>query len=294
MTTLDTAPPRLAPQEFGLRNVKRSASHTVLSVVVLVLALAVLASILTNPRFEWDVVAQYLTYPRVLAGIATTLWLTVLVVALGLLGGVIIAVARQSKYAVISRLAWAFTWFFRSVPMLVQLIFWYNLAALYPRIAVSVPFVGDLVDIDTNAVITPFVAVIVGFALHEAAYMSEIVRSGLNAVPKGQWLAGRSLGMTEGLLFRKVVFPQVMRVIVPTMGNETISVMKMTSLVSVIAVTDLLYSVQLIYGVNFKTIPLLVVATIWYLIITILLGLLQSFLEKHYGKSQRSAARRAQ
>lgn len=290
MSSEPLAPPKV---EFGLKHVRRSRANLLLSVLALGITAVVLAAILSNPRFEWDVVAEYLTFPSVLSGIGTTLWLTVLVVLLGLVGGVLIAIARLSSVKVVQTIAWAFTWFFRSVPMLVQLIFWYNLAALVPRIEITLPFAGTIVDVDTNSVITPFVAVIVGFALHEAAYMSEIVRSGLNAVPRGQWLAGRSLGMSEGLLFRKIVFPQVMRVIVPTMGNEAISVMKMTSLVSVIAVTDLLYSVQLIYGVNFKTIPLLVVATIWYLVMTIALGLLQSALEKYYGKSQKSVARRA-
>lgn len=275
---------------FGTRYLGRNINHLLLSIVALVIAVWVAIELLQNPNFQWDTVAHYITAPTILSGVGTTLWLTFLVMALGLIGGVIIAVLRQSKIRVVAALAWSFIWFFRSVPMLVQLIFWYNLAALFPTLVLALPFVGEILSVSTNDVITPFVAVIIGFTLHEAAYMSEIVRSGLNAVPRGQWLAGRSLGMTEGGLFRRVVFPQVMRVIVPTLGNEAISVMKMTSLVSVIAVTDLLYSVQIIYGNNFKTIPLLIVAAIWYLLMTIVLGSLQALLEKYYGRSQRSVA----
>ena len=270
---------------------RRPARHNLaMSAVVLVIAGFALFSIARNHRFQWGVVSTYLTTGTVLRGLLTTFWLTFLVVALGLVGGVLVALLRRSRVPVISRLAWLFTWFFRSVPMLVQIIFWFNFAALYPTLSFGIPGGPTFVSAPTNSVISPLVAVIIGFALHESAFMGEIIRAGLNSVPPGQWQAARSLGMTEGRLLRRIVLPQVIRVVLPTIGNEAISVMKETSLISVIAVTDLLYSVQLIYSSNFQTVPLLIVATIWYLMFTIVLGLLQWQLERRFGRSVRVAA----
>ena len=289
------ASPAAAPAAATWRTPRRGAREN-LAISALALALACLLaySVSRNRRFEWHTVGHYLGAHTVLKGLGLTLWLTCVVMVLGIIGGAIVALLRRSRYSAIARLAWAFTWFFRSVPMLVQILFWFNLAALYPTLSFGVPAGPTFVRASTNSVISPFVAVIIGFALHESAYMSEIMRTGLESVPKAQWQAGRSIGMTEGKLLRRVVLPQVIRVIIPTLGNEAISVMKETSLVSVIAVTDLLYSVQLIYGSNFQTIPLLIVATIWYLIMTIALGLLQYALERHYGRSLRFVSTPAQ
>ena len=264
-----------------------------ISVVVLVLVALAAYSVARNPRFQWGVVREYFTASTVLKGLGLTMWLTLVVMVLGLVGGAIVALMHRSRYRGVAGVAWAFTWFFRSVPMLVQILFWFNLAALYPTLSLGIPGGPALFSVKTNAVISPFTAVIIGFALHESAYVSEIIRTGLSSVPKGQWMAGRSIGMTEGTLLRRVILPQVVRVIIPTLGNEAISVMKETTLVSVIAVTDLLYSVQLIYGSNFQTIPLLIVATLWYLIMTILLGMVQYGVERHYGRSLRSVSRRS-
>ena len=276
-----THTPLPAPRRGGRQNLGISA-------VMLALVCLLGYSVSRNKRFQWHTVGQYVGAHTVLKGLGLTLWLTFVVMALGMVGGAVVALLRRSRHPAIARAAWAFTWFFRSVPMLVQILFWFNLAALYPTLSLGVPAGPTFVHASTNSVITPFVAVIIGFALHESAYMAEIIRTGLSSVPNGQWLAGRSIGMTEGKLLRRVVLPQVIRVIIPTLGNEAISVMKETSLVSVIAVTDLLYSVQLIYGSNFQTIPLLIVATIWYLVVTIALGGLQHLLERHFGRSLRS------
>ena len=151
-------------------------------------------------------------------------------------------------------------WFFRGTPVLVQLLFWYSIAALYPTIALGIPFGPAFVHVDANTVITPFVAAILALGLNEGAYMSEIVRAGIISVDEGQTEAAQSLGMTRLQTMRRIVLPQAMRVIIPPTGNETISMLKTTSLAIVIAVTELLYAAQLIYAVNYKMIPLLIVA----------------------------------
>ena len=263
----------------------RRMPHVVITTLVVLLMLLLITSVARNDRFQWDIIAKYLTYSTILRGIGMTLWITVMTVVLGLLGGIAIVALRSSRFRALSGAAWAFTWFFRSVPMLVQLLFWYNLAALYPHLSIGIPGGPTWWQVDTNSVIGPITAVVVGFTLHESAYMAEILRSGLAAIPRGQWQAGRSIGMTETQLYRRVVLPQVVRVVLPTIGNETINIVKETSLISVLAITDLLYAVQLIYGKNFQTIPLLIVATIWYLIITAVLGFGQSLLERRLGRS---------
>jgi polar amino acid transport system permease protein len=166
----------------------------------------------------------------------------------------------------------------------VQLLFWYNIAALYPRIALGIPFGPAFVHPDANALITPFTAAILGLGLNEGAYMAEIVRAGIISVPEGQGDAARSLGMTRLETMRRIVLPQAMRVIIPPTGNETISMLKTTSLVSVIAVADLLYAAQNIYSQNFKTIQLLIVASIWYIVCTSVLYVGQYYLERYYGR----------
>src|SRR5207342_1304334 len=149
-----------------------------------------------------------------------------------------------------------------------QILFWYNIAALYPTFGLGIPFGPTFAHFTASSVITPFVAGMLALGLNEGAYMAEIVRAGIISVEEGQAEAAQSLGMTRLLTMRRIVLPQAMRVIIPPTGNETISMLKTTSLVSVIAVTDLLYSVELIYAVNYRTIPLLIVASLWYLFVT--------------------------
>jgi polar amino acid transport system permease protein len=166
----------------------------------------------------------------------------------------------------------------------VQLLFWNFIAALYPTISLGIPFGPSFVDANANQLITPFVAAILGLGLNEGAYMSEIVRAGILSVDEGQTEAAQALGMNRLMTLRRIVLPQAMRVIIPPTGNETISMLKTSSLVSVIAYTELLYSVQLIYAVNYKQIPLLLVASIWYLFITSIMSVGQYYLERHYAR----------
>src|SRR6185369_17855121 len=171
----------------------------------------------------------------------------------------------------LSTASWIYIWLFRGTPVLVQILVFYNIAALYPTIDLGIPFGPSFVHLDANTIITPFFAAMLALGLNEGAYMSEIVRAGIISVDEGQFDAAKAVGMTQGQTMRRIVLPQSMRVIIPPTGNETISMLKYTSLASVIAVHDLLYSAQLIYDVNYKVIQLLIVASIWYLICTTVL-----------------------
>src|SRR4029079_1552251 len=175
-------------------------------------------------------------------------------------------------------------WLFRGTPVLVQLLFWQFISALYPTLSFGIPFGPEVVHCDATHLITPFTAAILGLGLNEGAYMAEIVRAGIISVDEGQTDAAQALGMSRLQTMRRIVLPQAMRVIIPPTGNETISMLKTSSLVSVIAYAELLYSVQLIYAVNFLQIPLLIVASIWYLIFTSLLSIGQYYIERHFGR----------
>ncbi len=252
------------------------------SVVVVLIAAGVLASVATNPAFEWSVVAQYLFDGQILLGLARTLELTVIAMVIGLVLGTVLAVMRLSPNRLLSTLSWAYIWFFRSVPTLVQIIFWYNFGALYPVIALRIPGGPTLFSASANTLITPMFAALAGLGLAQAAYTAEVVRAGIASVPHGQTRAAKALGMHPMTIFRRIVFPQAMRVIIPPVGNEVISMVKNTSLVSVIALAELLYTAQLIYARTYETIPLLIVASLWYLVVVSVLSAGQHVLERKY------------
>ncbi len=245
---------------------------------ILIMTILIGWSVATNPRFQWNIVRDYFWSSRVLHGLLITLELTVISMLIGIILGVILAIMRLSPNPLVAGSSFSYIWFFRGTPVLVQIIFWFNITALYPVIG----FAGH--NLNANALITPFIAGILALGLNEGAYMAEIVRAGLLSVDEGQAEAASALGMTRLQTMRRIILPQAMRVIVPPMGNETISMLKTSSLVSVIAVTELLYSVQLIYSVNYRTIPLLLVASIWYLIFTTILSIGQYYLERHFGQ----------
>jgi polar amino acid transport system permease protein len=262
----------------------RHPGRWVAAAIVLLLGIALARSMATNPRFEWDVVGQYFTSSSIVDGLRVTIELTVITMAVGIVLGVILAVMRLSLNPLVAGASGLYIWFFRGTPLLVQLLFWNNISALYPKIAVGLPFGPDLFHADANSLITPFVAAVLGLGLNEAAYMAEIVRAGIISVDEGQSEAAHALGMTRLQTMRRIVLPQAMRVIIPPTGNETISTLKNTALVSVIAYTELLYASQLIYAQNYKTIPLLMVASIWYLIVTTLLSIGQYYVERRFGR----------
>lgn len=236
-------------------------------------------SVATNPNFQWSVVAAYFTLPAVLNGLWLTLWLTAVTMVLGFALGTALAVMRLSGNPVLGALSWFYTWMFRSIPLLVQLLFWFNIGALYPSVSIGPWFAVDTVDL-----IGGTATAVIGLVLHEAAYAGEVVRAGILSIDAGQSEAAQSLGMTRLRLLRRIVLPQAMRSIIPPAGNMLIGTLKGTSIVSVIAVHDLLYSVQLIYNRNYLVIPLLLVATAWYLVVTSLLTTAQYYVERHYAR----------
>ena len=276
-------PPAAGPADIKAVPV-RHPGRWVASVVIAVLAAMFVHGLVTEKGYGWGVVGQYFFSRRVLDGLVLTIELTVIAMAIGIALGIVLAVMRLSPNPLVSGSSWVYIWFFRGTPLLVQLLFWYNLAALYPKLGLGIPFGPQFVSGSANSFITPFAAAIFGLGLNEGAYMAEIVRAGFLSVDEGQTEAAQSLGMTRLQTMRRVVLPQAMRVIIPPTGNETISMLKNTSLVSVIAVTELLYSVQLIYAANYQTIPLLIVASLWYLIVTTLLTIGQFYIERHYAR----------
>lgn len=285
MTLSTAAAPSPTGEYVELTTVPRRHPLRWVSAVVLVgLGAYLLADIFTNPNFGWDVVGLYLRDVSIVQGLVTTLVLTAICMGIGIALAILLAVMRLSANPVVRSFAFAYVSFFRGTPVLVQLLFWFNLAALYPVITFGLPGV----HLDANTLITPFIAAVLGLGLNEAAYMSEIVRAGILSVDHGQNEAASALGLTRGQTLRRIVLPQAMRVIVPPTGNETIGMLKTTALVSVLAVHDLLYSSQIIYAKNFETIPLLIVASIWYLAVTTVLGVGQYYLERRYARGNRT------
>lgn len=238
-----------------------------------------------NPAFDWPLVGQYLFNPRILQGLWTTLWLTLLVTLLSVVLGLGIAVMRLSENPVLSSLAWGYIWLFRATPMLVQLLFWFNIGYLVPTLTLGWPGLTPSVTLPTNELINALGAAILGLTLHGMAYAAEFIRGGLLAVPQGQREAATMLGLSRQQIFLKITLPQSLRSIIPALGNFLIDNLKGTSMISVVAVTELLYSAQLIYNSNYKVIPLLLVATFWYVVVTSLLSVLQSWSERYYGRS---------
>jgi polar amino acid transport system permease protein len=261
------------------------------AVVVLYLAVAVGGSMATNKRFQWSVVGHYLGRSQILHGLVVTLELTAASMVIGIVLGVALAVMRLSPNPLVSSASWLYIWFFRGTPVFVQILFWFNIPALYPNFSVGIPFGPQFAHVNLTSLITPFVAGMLALGLNEGAYMSEIVRAGIISVDEGQTEAAQSLGMTRLLTMRRIVLPQAMRVIVPPTGNETIGMLKTSSLVSAIAVTELLYSAQIIYARTYQTIQLLIVASIWYLIVTTVLSVGQYYLERYFGRGVSRQAR---
>ncbi|MFB6678087.1 amino acid ABC transporter permease [Streptomyces sp. NPDC056390] len=278
-TLAKTAPAAAGPPaetgEAQPRIVRRPRTGQWLGAAVVLVLLALAAnSVIRNDAFQWDVVADYFTSASVLRGLGLTLWLTALVMALGFALGTLLAVMRLSANPVLRSVSWGYVWLFRSMPILVQLLFWFNIGALYPHI----------LGIKTVDLFGPITVAIIGLTLHEAAYAAEVVRGGILSVDRGQIEAAQALGLSRFRRWRRIILPQAMRSIVPPAGNMLIGTLKGTSIVSVIAVQDLLYSVQLVYHRTYQVIPMLLVATIWYVVVTSLLSAGQFYVERHYAR----------
>jgi polar amino acid transport system permease protein len=271
------------PDEIKAVPVRRPGRWFAAAVVLLVAA-SIVRSIVTNPRFKWGEVGHYMFDSRILHGVVATIYLTALAMVIGIVLGVVLAVMRLSPNPIVSGASWLYIYVFRGTPILVQIIFWYNIAALFPTIALGVPFGPALVHANGNAVITVFVAAMLALGLNEGAYMAEIVRAGIISVGEGQTEAAASLGMKRLAIMRHIVLPQAMRVILPPTGNETISMLKTSSLVYTIGFAELFYEASQIFGANYETIPLLIVASLWYLVLTSVAYVGQYFIERRYGR----------
>lgn len=274
--TAPPAPVHAVPARHPLRWITAGA--------VLVLTAMLAHMLVTNPNFQWPVVRHYITDPRILAGAAATLALTAAAMAAGIAGGMLLALMRLSANPMLSGASRLYTWFFRGTPVLVQLLFWYNLQALTATMSLGVPFGPHFPAVGTDTLVTTYTAAVLGLGLNEAAYMSEIIRAGIASVGAGQADAARALGMRHLQVTRRIVLPQAMRVIIPPTGNETISMLKATSLVSVIAVTELLKATQDISSATYQVMPLLIVASLWYLIMTTVLSAGQHYTERYFSR----------
>ncbi|MFB9880316.1 amino acid ABC transporter permease [Planobispora siamensis] len=253
---------------------------------VLVLLAMAASALITNPAWEWEIVGQYLFAPSVVRSVVITLELTVMGIVLGFALGTLLALMRLSPNRLLSSVAWGYVWLFRSVPLILQLLFWYNLALLYPRLSFGVPFGPAFFDIGTMDLIGPLTAAVLGLALHQAAYAAEIVRGGLLSVDHGQREAAAALGIPRTRRLLCIILPQAMRTIVPNAGNEIIGLVKGTSVVYIMALPELFYQVQVIYNRNGRVMALLLVAAVWYLILTTALSIVQYYVERHYGRGR--------
>lgn len=282
-----TAPPdtdRTAPEQLTIVPL-RHYGRWIAALAAVAALVGVAGSLAQNDNLHWEIIGRFLFADLVFSGLVTTLWLTAASMALGLVLGTLIAVMRLSTNPVLYGMSSLFVWFFRGTPLLVQIIFWGYAAALYRYVLIGVPFTDiTFLRIETNSLLTPAVAALLALGLNEAAYTSEIVRAGIQSVDTGQTEAAHSLGMRPALTMRRIVLPQAMRVIIPPMGNETINMLKMTALVSIISAHDLMSNIQAVYAQNYQVIPMLVVASLWYLGLVTLLGIPQAWLERRYGR----------
>jgi polar amino acid transport system permease protein len=257
----------------------------VFAAAVLLLVVWVGTAVVSSHFAKWDQVRHYLTAPTILTGLLNTIVLSVVAQLVGIALGLVLAVMRLSRNSVLTTVSSVYIWFFRGTPVLVQLIFWYNIAIVFHTFTIAVPFTGiTLFSRPMNDVMTPFAAALIGLGLNEGAYMAEIVRAGILSVDEGQAEAASALGMTSGQTMRRVVLPQAVRVIIPPTGNEFISMLKTSSLAYVTTFPELMRRASDIYATNFLVIELLVVVSIWHLLLTSIASVGQYYLERRYAR----------
>ena len=281
------APPggdRTPPEQIRAIPV-RHWGRWVFALVVLLITAWIATAVISSHFAKWDQVRHYLTNASILRGLGNTVVLSVLAQLVGIGLGLVLAVMRLSRNAVLGTVSSLYIWFFRGTPVLVQLIFWYNIAIVFKTFTIAVPFTGiTLVSRPMNDVMTPFVAALLGLGLNEGAYMAEICRAGIISVAEGQTEAAYALGMSPSLTMRRIVLPQAVRVIIPPTGNEFISMLKTSSLVYVTTFNDLFRMGSNIYSTNFLVIELLIVVSIYYLLLTSVASIGQYYLERHYAR----------
>ena len=263
----------------------RYPGRTVGTVFAAVVIFAIVNSVLSNPRWGWDVFAEWFFAEPVLVGLCRTLFLTLLGTVFGFLFGTLLALARVSGSPLLASLSWGYVWLFRSIPLIVLLLILNNLGYLYETIKIGIPFTDTVfLDYPTVQLLTPFAAAFLGLTLNQSAFFAEIVRGGILSVDHGQLEAAAALGLPRRRQAFRIVLPQAMRSILPTGFNELIGLAKSTSMVYVLALPELFYTVQVIYRRNLEVIPLLMVATVWYLIIMTVLSVAQHYIERYFSK----------
>ena len=276
----DTAPGPEAIQAVPVRHPWR----WVAAAIILLLFASVAYTISTAPNLRWEQVSFWLFQHSILLGAVGTLELTVLAMVIGIVLGVTLAVMRLSPNPVMSTVSWLYIWFFRGTPVLVQLFFWWNLPLILPHIGVGIPFTSIGWHTDTVKLITPFLSSILGLGLNEGAYMAEIVRAGIISVEQGQTEAAMALGMRRLQVMQRIVLPQAMRVIIPPTGNETISMLKTSSLAFITTFGELFRVQQEVSAFNYRIVELLIVVSIWYLLFTSVLTVGQYYVERYFAR----------
>ena len=297
-TSEQSIPGDFLPSAEGWQNYSKlkavSARHPwriVGSFFVIVAIALVVQSFVTNPRWEWNVVAEYLTAASILRGLGTTIYIALSSAILGFIFGALIALARLSKSPVLSGAAWLYTWFFRSLPILVLLVIIYNWGYLYEYVGLGIPFTDiSFVKVKTVTLLGPITTAIIGLTLNEAAYSAETIRGGILSVDQGQLEAAASLGISKSRRFLRIVLPQAMRAILPNAFNSLTGLVKGTSVVYVLAVYDLFHTVQVIYNRTQRVLPMLLVAVVWYVILTTILSVLQYYTERIFSKGRARSA----
>ena len=284
MTDVDTSPPTspAAIDAVPLRHPWRLVAAAVITILVGLF----LYGMATNPAYRWNIFAKYLFNDRILFGVWNTLQLTIYSMVLAIVLGVVLAVMRLSPNPIFRSVSWVFLWIFRGTPIYVQLAFWGLIPTIYANIQLGVPFGPSFFHLNLQALSIPFLLAMLGLALNEAAYMAEIIRAGISSVPEGQSEASTALGMSWGMTMRRTVIPQAMRVIIPPTGNEVISMLKTTSLVTAVPYAFDLYSIATreIAARTFEPVPLALVAVAWYLLMTSILMVGQYYLERYYSR----------
>ncbi|WP_438353017.1 amino acid ABC transporter permease [Microbacterium sp. CJ88] len=266
-----------------------------MSAVVIVALLVLLILGASQGDIDYAAIPGYVVSPVILTGVINTLILAVVAQVSAILIGVMIALMRISKNPVAAAFASGYIWLFRGLPVLLQILLWYNLALIFPNLQLGIPFT-DIVfaQVSTNAVMTTFVAAFLGLALNESAYMAEIVRAGLKSVDRGQIEAAQSIGQTPAQRMSRIVLPQAMRVIIPPTGNDFINMLKGTAMASVIGYVELIKAANNISSFNLQVMETLIAAAVWYMVIVSVASIGQFYLERVFDRQDRRPGGRGQ
>lgn len=262
----------------------RHYGRWVVSAIVAVLLAQLIHAGVTNKALDWHTFGRYVFDPSIIDAVLVTLKLTALAAVFGFVGGIVLAMMRLSRSPLLRAVSWTYVWLFRSVPLIVQILLWGNIAILYRRLTVGVPFGPAALHLTTHDLFSSFTAAVIGLSICEAAYAAEVVRGGILSVDQGQNEAANALGIPRFRQFRRIVFPQAMRTILPSAANQIIGLVKSTSIVYVLAIGELFYQVTVIYGRTTRVIPLLTVATFWYVVMTTVLSIGQYYIERHFSR----------